>query len=162
LEAEPTRDLGVLAVCIDAEVSRMLGAVRSGADDDVVRWHGGISLPLPAFVGAAVGEFVFHGRDLALTIGQPWPIKREDALPVIDFFIAVAPHVVDAESSQGVAATFEIRFRGYKTATFVFEDGKPAIEDGRSRRADVRMSLDPISWAVLVPLSAPRRGFVSR
>jgi hypothetical protein len=76
-------------------------------------------------------------------------LERAEALPIIDFFMAVAPHIVDAESSKGVRATFEIRFRGYKTATFVLADGALSVEEGPARRADVRMSVEPVSFLLV-------------
>ena len=81
LEAESSQDLEAMADRIDAEVSKMLAALASRRDDDVVSWHGDRSLPLPGFLGAAVGEFMIHGRDLARTVGHRWPIDRRDALP---------------------------------------------------------------------------------
>jgi uncharacterized protein (TIGR03083 family) len=149
LEDESGDDLGALADVIDDEVARLLATVRSGSNDGVVAWHGGISMSLPAFLGAAVGEFLVHGRDLARTLGQPWPIKRADAQPVVDFFNAVAPFIVDADRSKGRDATFEVRFRGHETSSFVFQNGKLSVTEGPSRRAHVHMSLDPVAFLLV-------------
>jgi uncharacterized protein (TIGR03083 family) len=145
LESESTQDLGVMADQIDTEIARMLAAVGNRADD-VVSWHGGLSLPVNAFLGSVVGEFLFHGCDLARTLGQKWPIDRRDALPVVDLLIAVTPLIVDAEASRNVTATYELRFRGYDTATFAFGNGALAVKAGPAERADVRMSVDPSAF----------------
>lgn len=145
LEAETTADLGAMADQIDAEVTRMLAALGSRAGD-VVSWHGGQSLPVTAFLGSVVGEFVFHGCDLASTVEQKWPIERRDALPIVDFFIAVTPLILDERSTSGLTATYELRFRGYETATFVFDNGALSVRQGPATRADVRMSLDPVAF----------------
>ncbi|HEX3088680.1 MAG TPA: maleylpyruvate isomerase N-terminal domain-containing protein [Ilumatobacteraceae bacterium] len=145
LDAETTQDLGELADLIDDEIARMLLAVGL-RDSDVVSWHGGTLLPVAAFLGSVVGEFLLHGCDLAGTVGKPWPIERRDALPVIDFLVAVTPLVVNTESTRGLTATYELRFRGHDTTTFTFDDGVLAVSSGRAPRADVRMSVDPASF----------------
>ena len=106
-------------------------------------------MPLPAFLGAIIGEFVFHGRDLARTVGERWPIERRDALPIVDFFNAVTPYAVDEQAAKGVTATFEVRFRGYETATFAFENGQLSVRPGSAARPDVRMSVDPIAFLLV-------------
>jgi uncharacterized protein (TIGR03083 family) len=145
LEIETTQDLDVMADQIDAEIARMLAAVGSRADD-VVTWHGGQSLPVSAFLGSMVGELLLHGCDLAGTLGQKWPIERRDALPVVDLLIAVTPLIVDARAGRNVTATYEVRFRGYDTATFAFDKGALAVTRGPATRADVRMSVDPAAF----------------
>lgn len=149
LEAEGERDLSALADRIDAEVSQMVTAMRSRSDDAVAVWHGGIPLPVPAFLGSVVGELVFHGRDLARTVGEPWPIARRDTLPIVDFFNAVTPYMVDERAARGITATFEVRFRGYETTTFAFDDGQLSVRSGPATRADVRMSVDPASFLLV-------------
>jgi hypothetical protein len=39
-----------------------------------------------------------------------------------------------------------VRFRGYETATFMFDDGKLSVRDGPATQADVRMSVEPVSF----------------
>jgi uncharacterized protein (TIGR03083 family) len=149
IDAEAASDLSLLADDIDANVARMSDKVRARADNDVVAWHGGLMMRVPAFLGAAVGEFLFHGRDLAVTLGQPWPIERRDALPVVDFFTAVMPHVVNESAARGATATYEVRFRGYDTSTLTFDRGTLSVREGRADRADVRMSVDPVAFLLL-------------
>ena len=145
LDDEPAEDLGAMADQIEAEIARMLTEVGLRADD-VVSWHGGTSLPVTAFLGSVVGEFLFHGCDLATTLGQKWPIDRRDALPVLDFLVAVTPLMVNPETSRGVTTTYEVRFRGYDTTTFAFDNGTLAVSTGPATRADVRMSIDPAAF----------------
>jgi uncharacterized protein (TIGR03083 family) len=145
LAEEPTGDLTAMADQIDTEIARMLDAVGLRADD-VVSWHGGNQIPVAAFLGSVVGEFLLHGCDLATTVGRTWQIDRRDALPVLDFLIAVTPLMLDPETSRDVTATYELRFRGYGTTTFAFDNGSLAVSTGPAARADVRMSLDPAAF----------------
>ena len=132
---------------IDAEVARAVTALRDVPEAADISWHGGIRLPVRAVLGAMVGKLLIHGLDLARTVGRPWPIERHDALPVIDFFTAVAPHLV--KDGLDVAATVEVRFRGYETATFELDDGALVVRTGRAAQPDVRMSVDPVSFVLM-------------
>jgi Mycothiol maleylpyruvate isomerase N-terminal domain len=145
IEAEDTQDLNLMADQIDVEIARMLVAVGTRAGD-VVSWHGGKSIPVTAFLGSVVGEFIFHGCDLARTLGHKWPIDRQDALPVVDFLIAVTPVFVDSQASCDFKATYELRFRGYDTATFAFDHGTLVVSQGPTIRPDIRMSVDPAAF----------------
>ncbi len=145
LDDEPSQDLGLMADQIDTEIARLLAAVGLRAGD-VVSWHGGQSLPVAAFLGSIVGEFLFHGCDLATTVGQKWPIDRRDALPVLDFLVCVTPLMLNAQTSRGMTATYELRFRGYDTTTFAFDNGTLVVSTGPAVRADARMSVDPAAF----------------
>ena len=127
----------------------MLADLASQPDDAVLLWHGGIPLPAPATLGAVVGELVFHGHDVARAVDVAWPIERRDALPIVDFFCAATPYVVDAEAARGVVRTFEIRVRGHDTFTFAFRDGVLAVTPGRAERPDVRVSADPVAFLLV-------------
>jgi hypothetical protein len=129
---------------IDAEMNRLLVPLRSRGDDGVISWLGGIGLPATAFAGTMIGEFTFHGLDLARTAGVHWKIECNEIFAVVDFFNVATPHFVDHDAAKGVEATFEVRYRGYDTATFAFRDGNLAVTPGAASRADVRMSVDPI------------------
>jgi uncharacterized protein (TIGR03083 family) len=140
-------DLDALAAMVESDVARMLAAVRERRDK-AMAWHGGVVLPTTAFLGALVGELLFHGLDLARTARCPWPIDRADVLPAVDFFNAATPFVVSA-SAAGVSATIEVRYRGYDPATFRFVEGVLTVSPGQSRRADVRLSVDPLSFLLI-------------
>ena len=147
LEAEAGLD--ALAATIDAEVAGMLPRLRALRESDDVPWHGGVTLPANAFVGAMVAEFMFHGLDLARTAGVDWPLGRADARPAIEFFNAATPYVVDADAAKGVTAAFDVRYRGYERATFRFESGALTVTPGSADRADVRLSVDPVAFLML-------------
>ena len=160
LEAQRDDDLGALADQIDRETAGIVAAMRSRHAGDVVAWHGGEHLPVTAFLGAAVGEFTFHGCDLARTLGEKWPIERDDALPVIDFFAAVTPLIVDRTRARGLTATYDVRFRGYDALTFAFDDGSLSVVPGRAARADVHLSVDPVAFLRVGYKRAPLAGAV--
>ena len=149
LETESGRDLRTLADTIDQSVENILAAVRGRPADAVVRWHQGIPMTMRPFLGAMVGEFAFHGQDLARTVGVPWSIERHDAFPVVDFFAVVTPHILERKTTERLSAAVEVRVRGYDTATYRFEHATLTVTPGRGERPDVALSLDPIAFLQL-------------
>ena len=149
LEAESHTDLRALADVIDAEAARAVSVLEARPEGSLIAWHGGISMPVRAVLGAMVGEFQLHGMDLARTVRSPWRIHRRDALPAIDFFNAVTPHLLDHEAVQNVSAIIEVRYRGYVTSTFAFRDGALTVTPGRAAKADVHLSVDPVSFLLV-------------
>ena len=146
---EANDDLDALAATIDREVASMTPRLKALRETDEMPWHGGITLPATAFIGAMVAEFMFHGLDLARTAGADWPLDRSDARSAIDFFNAATPYVVDTTAAKGVTAAFDVRYRGYEPATFRFDDGALTVTPGRAERADVRLSVDPVAFLML-------------
>lgn len=149
LEALAHLDLEALADIIETECARVVAALGARPDDLMIAWHGGIALPARAVLGAMVGEFLFHGLDLARTIGASWRIDRLDALPAIDFFNAVAPHLLVQDSARDITATIEVRCRGYDTSTFEFRDNALTVTRGPAAKPDVHMSVDPVSFLLV-------------
>jgi uncharacterized protein (TIGR03083 family) len=138
-------DLSALANVIDEELGAVVAEARRLRDDAVMQWHGGLQMPLGAYLGALVGELVFHGQDLARTVKQPWPIEPSDAFPVIDFVAFVTPHILNPAKTADLTTRVELRVRDYETMTFVFEPAKLTVEAGGGKRRQVTMSVDPIA-----------------
>ncbi len=149
LEAIAHLDIEGLADIIETECLRVLAALSALPDDAVIAWHGGIALPVRPVLGAMVGEFLFHGLDLARTTGDSWPIDRLDALPAIDFFNAVAPHLLAQEAVRDITATIEVRCRGYDTSTFEFRESALTVTSGSTAKPDVHLSVDPVSFLIV-------------
>jgi hypothetical protein len=149
LEATSHLSLDAMADIIDSECARVVAALRAQPDDAMIAWHGGLTLPARAVLGAMVGEFLFHGLDLARTVGARWPIERVDALPAVDVFTAVSPHLLVRDAVRDLTASVEVRCRGYDTSTFEFRDGELTVTPGPASRADVHMSVDPVSFLLV-------------
>jgi uncharacterized protein (TIGR03083 family) len=149
LEATSHLSLEAMADIIDAECAVVVADLRAQPGDALIAWHGGITLTPRAVLGAMVGEFLFHGLDLARTVGARWRIDRVDALPAVDVFIEVAPHLLVRDVVRDVTATVEVRCRGYDTSTFEFRDGALTVTRGAASKPDVHMSVDPVSFLLV-------------
>jgi len=145
LESLGERDLSALAGVIDEELASIVATSRGLPGDAVLRWHGGLTMPLRPYLGAMVGELVFHGQDLARTVGRPWTIEQRDAHAVIDFVTFVTPHILDPVKTRHLDARVEVRVRGYETSTFAFRDSQLTVMPGGGHRPQVTMSVEPVA-----------------
>jgi uncharacterized protein (TIGR03083 family) len=149
LETTSHLSLQEMADMIDEHNAHVVAALVSRRENAVVAWHGGIELSVRAVLGAIAGEYLFHGLDLARTIGAPWPIDRADTFAIVDLFNTVTPHLLDHRRVRNLTATIEVRCRGYDTSTFEFRNGVLAVTPGPASSAHVRMSVDPVAFLLL-------------
>ena len=130
---------------IDDSIRTVVEAVRTRPADDVIEWHQGITMGPRPFLGAMLGELVFHGQDLARTVGVSWSIAREDAFPIVDFVNVVRPHILEPAKTHDLNATVELRVRGYETATYAFQPSRLMVTPGRGEKPHVTMSVDAVA-----------------
>jgi hypothetical protein len=130
---------------IDEELASIVATSRGFPGDAVLRWHGGLTMPLQPHLGAMVGELAFHGQDLARTVGRPWTIEQRDAHSVIDFVTFVTPHILDPVKTRHLDVRVEVRVRGYETSTFTFRDSQLTVMPGGGHRPQVTMSVEPVA-----------------
>ncbi|MEQ1874975.1 MAG: maleylpyruvate isomerase N-terminal domain-containing protein [Ilumatobacteraceae bacterium] len=157
LEVELSSDLAALTDAVDREISAIVALIRS-TRPTTVSWHGGIELTTVPYLGAIVGELMFHGLDLARTAKTRWPLQHTDAVVAVEFFDAVTPHIVDAAHAGSLTATIEVRYRGYDASTYRFEHGALEVSPGRAQHPDVHLSVDP---AAFLAIGYGRRGLHS-
>lgn len=80
-----------------AELDVQMKAVREALPaDEVDLWeafpfHGGTSIDAAGGLSNLVGEFLVHGRDLAVGLGRPWRIDARDALLVLNGALQIVP-----------------------------------------------------------------------
>src|SRR5581483_4385440 len=75
----PTADPSKVAVLIHDATERLLEASARGDDTQSVPFHCGSRITLPELVAIAAAEHLVHGYDIALAVGRPWPIPRDQA-----------------------------------------------------------------------------------
>jgi uncharacterized protein (TIGR03083 family) len=136
-----------LASLQERSIDKLVARIRSGSEafldatsslglDHPMRWH-----DVPATVGAVygiyLGELLVHGRDVARTIGRPWPISRAEAMIVFEGMTDIARWFVDPpRAADGV---LEVNVRGGPSYTFAFVERTLEVERGRADRADCRI-----------------------
>ncbi len=148
IDANPERDLNVLADRVESSARAYLEYLRSIPHDVVVRWAD-LEIPISAVVSADVGECLVHGYDITHAEGRPWPIDPYHAALVGKGVSPMTVHYVDPRAARGLTATFDLRLRGHYRLDFVFEDGELTIEEPSGRRADVHVSADPATFLLV-------------
>jgi hypothetical protein len=68
-----------LAALVRDGAACLLAATAPCTDARKVLFDGGVTLRIGQLVGIAVAEHLLHGYDMAVAIGQPWPIDPEHA-----------------------------------------------------------------------------------
>lgn len=97
--------------------------IRGHEPTDRIPFHCGTTVTAAELGGAAIGELLIHGRDLARTLGRPWSVTADHAVLVLAGYLSALPEFV-APLASGHTATYEIRLRD--TRGFMrwrFEDG---------------------------------------
>jgi uncharacterized protein (TIGR03083 family) len=65
-------------------------------------FHGGGRLDAAGGLSNLVGEFLLHGRDLALTVGAKWPIPRRDAELILNGVLQLVPAYARRDSDESL------------------------------------------------------------
>jgi hypothetical protein len=63
-----------LAALVRDGAACLFAATATCSDSRNVLFDGGVTLRIGQLVGVAVAEHLLHGYDMAVAIGQPWPI----------------------------------------------------------------------------------------
>jgi uncharacterized protein (TIGR03083 family) len=171
VEGDGRRPLPEVADRIDASVAGFLAAMEaaSATGDTSHSWLiQGTEMPLSTLTCHILNELTVHGRDLAVALGQPWPIDRDHAALVVQGFLLPALHtlgraMVVQEKAGAVHARFELRLRGDGRSWLRFHDGSFAVEASPQGPVDCHLSVDPeafllVAWGRISQWSAMPSG----
>ena len=155
VEADPERDLGVIADRIEARAARYLAELDAYTGDERRPWlvdgSTGSMLMLTCHL---LSETLTHGYDIALASGRQWPIEAETAALLLNEFLlqvirALPPDAMVMPGST-LDATFELRVRGSRSHHLVFDATGLRAEEPGSRRVDCHVSADPVAMLLLM------------
>ncbi len=158
VDADPERDLGVLADRIDQRAAKFFADSDGRSPDERRVWLvEGTTVTVVTLTCHLLNETVMHGYDIALAAGRPWKIERSYAAMVIAGFLVpilqtLEPRaMVDQQKAAGLRATYDVRIRGGARLSFVFDDGELHIEapNPNGGRADCHLSADPVAMLLL-------------
>jgi uncharacterized protein (TIGR03083 family) len=93
-----------------------------------------------------VEELLVHGLDVARAVGRSWLITHDDAVIAIGALTVPLPKFVDPKTTSRLRATYELRLRGGPTCAMAVADGAVTFSPGPARKADCRISADPVSF----------------
>ena len=157
LEADPERDLSVLADRIESSVGEFIEVMSKSNGHEPVTWLGNTTLPCAALACHLVEELLVHGFDIACVEGKAWPISPEHAALGFGFLLDMirlsSPSVrrtfVDQDAAAGLRVSYDFRMRGARRDFLIFEDGTVTIEEPSSKRVDCHISADPVAALLL-------------
>ena len=152
LDAVPERDPATLARLLGEAAEEYLAASAGLSPDQRLDtpWYGdGTSLRLVEATALLLGEQLIHGRDMATTLGRPWPISRAEALMVTVAARAMLPNAVHPDASRDVDLTYAVHLRGGDGFTVRVVRGTATVEPPGSRRADCHLWFDPVAFLLV-------------
>ena len=171
LEGEGRRPLAELADRIDASVTTFLAGMEAaaGAGDTSHSWLiEGTDMPLSTLTCHVLNELTVHGRDIAVALGEPWPIDKGDASLILQGVVFPALHtlgraMVVQEKAGDKRARFEVGLRGDGRAWAYFDNGNFSVEAAPQGKVDCKLSVDPeafllVAWGRVSQWSAIPKG----
>lgn len=170
VDADPERDLTVLADRIDARAAEFLPWVGRSDPDEPMPWLiEDVRAPRRLFACHLLNESLVHGYDIARAAGRPWAIDSAHAALVLMGFIFASWTVmdprtmVDQSQAADLVATYDVRLRGGGRVFLVFDHGALVVEGPSSRRVDCHLSADPtgmllVGWNRVSQWEAIRKG----
>lgn len=149
VDADPERDLEVLAGKLDAAVAAFIEAATPEVWEEERPWHGGLKIPVYSLACIIVNEAAVHGLDVAQAAGIPWKVTRAQAILALEGLLPILPNFLKAEMAEGLNATFELRLRGGRRTYMTVRDSALMIDTARPSRVDVVISADPVSYLLI-------------
>ena len=157
VDAEPERDLAVLAGRIERRAGEFLAGIDPAAAGDRRAWLvAGAEVSLPTLTFHLLNETVVHGWDMARASGVAWRVDQAAAAMILDGFLfpvlaALPPRaMVDQEVAAGLRATFELDIKGGGRHLLAFDDGALSVQSPPTGPADCRIAADPVALLLVV------------
>ena len=119
------RDPAALAELLRTDVHTALDLVYPKIPDDrVFPFHGGVETTMTPALHIVLGEFLIHGRDVALAIGRQWEISEAEA------FLMVPGELMGAWLRPDVPdEAYELRLGDPEPIGFAIRDGTLVVGD---------------------------------
>jgi len=127
-----------------------------------IPFHGGVTVDAAAAMSNLIGEFLLHGRDIAMTAGKAWAIEDRDAVLILNGVMQILPAYAVRSATKSLRV--KVVVPGARAWLLDFRHGElssePAVTPHRvdvvvRARAEALMLL---LYARLSPRQAARRG----
>ena len=129
-----------------------------------IPFHGGVTVDAAAGMSNLIGEFLLHGRDLARTARQAWPIEARDAVLILNGVMQILPAYAVRSDTRSLRV--KVSVAGARPWLLGFESGELSSEPAVAPQpADVAVraraeALMLLLYARLSPLQAALQGVV--
>lgn len=147
LADEAERDIGTLVDRLSARARDLHTNAAARSLDEPVSFHGRRE-PLRCILASTLAEILLHGRDLATSIGVPWPISKREATLVLDNVAPLFPILVNPNTTRVLVASIRVRLRGGRDIPLRFDRGTLTL-DADIRRFDATVSADPVAFLLV-------------
>jgi uncharacterized protein (TIGR03083 family) len=155
VEGDGRRPLPEIAARIDASVAGFLAAMEAASANTSHSWLiQGTEMPLSTLTCQILNELTVHGRDIAVALGEPWPIDNGHAALILQGFVFPALHtlgraMVVQEAAGTKRARFDVHLRGDGRACLVFDRGDFSVEASPQGKVDCKLSVDPAAFLLV-------------
>jgi uncharacterized protein (TIGR03083 family) len=144
IDENPERDLNRLADRLE-DIALPYMDELDRTDDRIVQWAGH-HVPVSTLVAADLGECMVHGFDIAQAEGRKFPIDPHHAALAGRGVSPMARHYANPTTTRDLEAVFRLTLRKEWTLDFIFDHGTLSIEEPDGRKADVRISAEPVAF----------------
>ena len=145
----PESDPGKLAALMREGTESFLAATAPCDDTRDVVYDCGAVITIPHLVGTALAEHLLHGYDMALAVGQPWPIDPHHA--ALGVFGSGPRYGLCLNPSTTAAHTagYAIELTTGERVTIRFVNGDYRLEPPGSGPVDCTITADPVAFLLV-------------
>ncbi len=146
-DRDPQRMADQIAEGLEIALERSWPKIPDGVR---VPFHAGTRITIPGAAGVVLGEFLFHGFDIATTLGRPWPVSRREAALAL-WGLSEVIHGWMAPDAAELTETFEVRLVGEdRPMVFEFGGGQLRVTAQARRQPDHIVAAEPYAFALAV------------
>ena len=134
---------------MDEGTKRLLAATAPCDDTQEVLFHCGNVMTIPHLVATALAEHLLHGYDMAVAVGQPWPIDaHQAALGLFGYRPSYGAHLNPVTTTAHTAG-YAIELITGERFTIRFLDGRYRLESPDSGPVDCTITADPVAFLLV-------------
>jgi len=145
----PESDPGKLAALMHEGTGRLLAATAPCDDTQDVLFHSGNVMTIPHLVGTALAEHLLHGYDMAVAVGQPWPINPHQAALGLFGYSPSYGLCLNPATTAAHTAGYAIELTTGERFTIRFVDGQYSLEPPDSGPVDCTIAADPVAFLLV-------------
>jgi hypothetical protein len=145
----PESDPGKLADLMHDGTESLLAATALCDDTQDVLFDCGAVMTIPHLVGTALAEHLLHGYDMAVAVGQPWPIDPHHAALGLFGYGPRYGLCLNPATTAAHTAGYAIELTTGERLTIRFVDGDYRLEPPDAGPVDCTITADPVAFLLV-------------